>query len=81
MSKCCGDPPAPLINYVKTDKACKVNSGALKIFNSYTLNKQQEMKKNNTIDFSNSKLTKAFGKDAVRIKAVLHNILELTLNL
>jgi len=66
MAKCCGDPPASLITFDKADKTCKVNSGALKIFNSYTLNKQQDIKKNNTIDFSNSKLTKAFGKDAVR---------------
>jgi len=66
MAKCCGDPPASLLNFDKKDKTCKVNAGALKIFNSYTLNKQQDIKKNNAIDFSNSKLTKAFGKDAVR---------------
>jgi len=66
MAKCCGDPPALLIPFNKADKACKVNVGSLKIFNYFTLNKQQDTKKGNTLDFTNSKLTKAFGKDAVR---------------
>jgi len=66
MQKCCDDHPGILVPYVKGDKTCRVSAAALKIFNSYTLNKQQDMKKNNTLDFKSSKLAKAYAKDAVR---------------
>jgi len=65
MAKCCGDPPNALVIAEKGDKTCKVSTAALKIFNTFVLNKQQDMKKNNSIDFTNPKLIKAFGKDAV----------------
>jgi len=66
MAKCCGDPPNLLVVAEKVDKTCKESSTALKIFNTFVLNKQQDIKKNNALDFTNSKLIKAFGKDAVR---------------
>jgi len=65
MGKCCEDTPNTLVVAAKSDKTCKVSTASSKIFNTYTLNKLQDIKKNNIIDFSNSKLTKALGKDAV----------------
>jgi len=66
MSKCCVGLPDALYPFKKEDTTCKINPAAVKIFNSYTLNKQQDMKKGNTLDFNSLKLAKAYGKDAVR---------------
>jgi len=71
MAKCCAAAPSSLVPFNtadkgdKADKACKVSSSTLKIFNTYTLNKQQDIKKINTIDFSSSTVKKNLGKDAV----------------
>jgi len=66
MSKCCNSPPSPLVVMGPKEKTCKVNKPALNIFNVFNLNKQQNMKANNTIDFSpSSKTAKSMGKDAV----------------
>jgi 23S rRNA A1618 N6-methylase RlmF len=48
-----------------------VNVGTLKsTFNSYVMNKQQNTKKNNTIDFADEKATKKMGKAAVSLKKI-----------
>jgi len=66
MANCCGNTPSPLVVAKKGDKTCKISSAALKVFNAYFLNKQQDWKKDNTIDYTSSKLAKDLGKDAVR---------------
>jgi hypothetical protein len=47
-----------------TLKACKGSAASLKIFNSYTLYRQQD--KEGKLDFNSSKLQKSYSKDAVR---------------
>jgi len=70
--KCCGDTPSPLIVTEKPDTTgCKANVGNLKVFNSYLMNKLQDLKMNNTIDFTNTKITKTLGSAAVRITGVI----------
>jgi len=66
MGKCCANTPGDLVVAEKGDKTCKVNFNVLKIFNTFILNRQQNIKTNNTLDFESTKLTKAFGRDAVR---------------
>jgi len=66
MAKCCGSNPSTLVVAKAGDKTCRVNTQALKVFNTFNLNKQQESKKNNTLDFLNLKSSKTFAKDAVR---------------
>jgi len=56
-----------LVVAVKGDKRCKVNSGALKIFNNYYINKQQVFKANNSFKYTDEKVMKSLGKDAVSI--------------
>jgi len=68
MEKCCSNYPKELVPFVKGDKICKVNKNALKIFNQYSLNDYQDIKKNNTIDLIKSKNAKDFGRSAVRYK-------------
>jgi len=67
MSKCCVSPPNPLVKMAPKEKICKVTLPSLNIFNLYTLNKQQNMKTNNAIDYSATKIVKGLGKDAVFI--------------
>jgi hypothetical protein len=67
-SKCCEEPPKPLLVAPKEDKKCKVNAAALKsTFNTYVMNKQQNTNLNNTIDFSDEEVTKKMGKAAVSL--------------
>jgi len=65
MYKCCAEPPADLATFVKGEKTCKVNTGTLKIFNFYSLNKHQDDKMGNNITWGD-KMRKGLGKDAVR---------------
>jgi len=67
MSKCCSNGPALLVKHLDGDRTCGVNQPTLKIFNTFTLNKYQILKMNNTIDFESEKIGKAYGKDAVRV--------------
>jgi len=65
--KCCGDTPGPLVVVEKPDTTgCKGNAANLKVFNSYSMNKLQDIKINNTIDFTKTKVTKSLGSAAVR---------------
>jgi hypothetical protein len=57
------------------DKKCKVTPALLKsTFNSYVMNKEQNTKKNNTIDLTDSKVTKKMGKPAVSLMQINANI-------
>jgi len=62
MAKCCGGTHKELVIYDRTDKTCNAKAANFKIFNSYTLNKQQKSNNNVNLD---DKTKKALGKDAV----------------
>jgi hypothetical protein len=69
--------PKPLVVAPSSakDKKCKVNPGALtSTFNSYVMNKQQNTKKNNTIDLTDSVATKKMGKAAVSLMHINSNM-------
>jgi len=66
MSKCCSNGPISVLPLMRGDKTCKINAGAIKIFNSYVLNKQQVFKAGNTINYADTKVIQGLGKDAVR---------------
>jgi hypothetical protein len=62
--KCCSSgTPEALLVLPKKDKTCK--NSAVKVFNEYSLNKYQNSKTLNDINFADSKLKKGFGKEAV----------------
>jgi len=65
LGKCCDEAPGPLVKVRKGEKTCKINAAALTIFNTYILNKIQDVEHYNTFNFSNAKMTKALGSDAV----------------
>jgi hypothetical protein len=67
MHKCCNSAPNDIVAANKTDKACKVKSPNLKIFNTYSLNKFQSDKLDNSLLFD-VKLKRTFGKEAVKQK-------------
>jgi len=50
----------------KKDKTCKVSAAALKAFNVYTINKQQNFNRDNTVDFNDATVQKNLANDAVR---------------
>jgi len=50
---------------VKKDKTCSVSTAALKAFNAYSLNKQQNFNRDNTIDFNDANMQSKISKDAV----------------
>jgi len=70
MSKCCASPPKDLVAFNKSDKACKVKSPNLNIFNTYTLNKLQNDNKDNDVYFD-AKTKVKLVKDAVNITSDL----------
>jgi hypothetical protein len=74
ISKCCQNkiPTLSVASLTGPEiKKCKGNKASLKIFNEYYLNRQQNAKANNSLSFSDSKLTKAFAKDSVSKKNYL----------
>jgi len=65
--KCCGDVPSILVATEKPDTTgCKASKNNLNVFNTYAMNKLQDMKTNNKIDFTNTKVTKTLGSAAVK---------------
>jgi len=65
VRKCCKSKPKDLVALVKKDKTCGVNTVALRAFNVYTINKQQNFKLDNTVDFNDATVQKNIEKDAV----------------
>jgi len=53
------------VEFDKKDKVCEVSSTALKAFNVYTMNKQQNYNLANTVNFNDAKVQKNIAKDAV----------------
>jgi len=70
MSKCCSVARKDLVVAASGEKTCSVSATALIIFNKYILNKQQVLASNNTINYSDTKVKNALGKDAVSKKAL-----------
>jgi len=62
---CCQSKPKDLVVMEKKDKTCKVSVAALRAFNVYTINKQQNFDYN-TIDFNDALVQKNIAKDAVK---------------
>ncbi|XP_059473851.1 uncharacterized protein LOC132195700 [Neocloeon triangulifer] len=73
MLKCCRQPPLTLVPFTGLDTACKATKGALKAFNTFTLNKQQRYGNSlgNSILFESSKVKKVLGKKACFINCYL----------
>jgi len=53
------------VEFDKKDKTCGVSSAALRTFNVYSLNKQQNYKLANTVNFNDANIQKSIAKDAV----------------
>jgi len=56
---------------IKKDKTCGVNPAALRAFNVYTLNQQQNNNPENTVDFNDAAVQKKIAKDAVFLSFVV----------
>jgi len=69
VRKCCKSKPKDLLVMGKKDKTCKVSVAALKAFNVYTINKQQNFNRDNTLDFNDVTVQKNIATDAVRKKS------------
>jgi len=54
------------VEIIGKEKTCGVNTAALKAFNTYSMNKQQNYKLANTINFNDSMVLKSIAKDAVK---------------
>ncbi|XP_065336055.1 poly(A) polymerase-like [Cloeon dipterum] len=82
ISKCCSEPPAIFINITnKKDKTCGISTSNTKVFNMFSLNKQQSLKKgwNNSVPLNDSNVGKnlyplAYFADCwFRAKEVINN--------
>jgi len=51
----------------KKDKTCSVSVTALRAFNVYSMHKQQNFNRDNTIDFNDATVQKNIAKDAVSL--------------
>jgi len=65
MHQCCGNPPADLMPFNSKEKICKNSKVEMKFFNEYMMNVQQDIKKNNTINFQNPLKVNSMEKGAV----------------
>jgi len=69
VRKCCQSKPNDLVVMAKKEKTCAVNQAALKAFNTYCINKQQNSNRDNTIDFNDAAVLSSISKEAVRFKS------------
>jgi len=54
-----------VVAFDKKDKTCSANAAALETFNKFKMNKQQNIKIGNFIDYGDKNVQKSIGKDAV----------------